>query len=106
MRLGFEWDAAKATANRERHGVDFTEALTVFVDPWARLSDDPDHLADEHREIIVGHSDENRLLVVSFMERAGNLRIISARRATRRERERYEPESGVDRGHVWSDLAV
>jgi hypothetical protein len=60
------------------------------VDPLARISDDPDHSAEERRELFIRHSDKNRLLVASFTERAGNLRIISARRATRRECDRYE----------------
>ena len=89
MSLKFEWNVAKAAENRQRHGVSFGEALTVFMDPLARVFDDPDHSSEESREIIIGHSAKNRLLVVSFTERA-NLRIISARRASRRERERYE----------------
>jgi hypothetical protein len=89
LSLKFEWNVAKAAENRQRHGVSFGEALTVFMDPLARVFDDPDHSSEESREIIIGHSAKNRLLVVSFTERA-NLRIISARRASRRERERYE----------------
>jgi len=84
---------AKAADNRTRHGVSFGEALTVFKNPLARIFDDPDHSAEEPREIIIGHSGGNRLLVVSFTERADKLRIISARCATRRERESYEEGS-------------
>ncbi len=62
----------------------------MFEDPLARTVDDPDHSVEERRESIIGHSDQNRLLVISFTERAGRVRIISARRATRRERESYE----------------
>ena len=62
----------------------------MFEDPLARTVDDPDHSVEEPRESIIGHSDQNRLPVISFTERAGRVRIISARRATRREREGYE----------------
>ena len=66
----------------------------VFADPLARIFDDPDHSADESREIIVGHSMEQRLLIISFTERGGRVRIISARTATRRERHDYEQGIG------------
>jgi hypothetical protein len=66
------------------------EALTVFADSLARILDDPDHSIEEKREIIVGHLGRQRLLLVSFIERTPKVRIISARRATRRERQDYE----------------
>lgn len=87
---GFEWRASKAEANFGKHGVRFEEALTVFADPLARIFDDPDHSVDESREIIVGHSTRHRLLIVSFTQRGRAVRIISARRATRREGNGYE----------------
>lgn len=90
MATSFEWDAQKATVNERKHGVSFTEAATVFGDPLAAIFDDPDHSVDEQREIIIGHSDSERLLVVSFAERAGAIRVISARRASPRERRDYE----------------
>ncbi len=91
MALRFEWDRDKAASNLEKHDVSFDEASTVFDDPLARIFDDEDHSLDERREIIVGHSILNRLLVVSFVERAEDvIRIISARTATRRERKDYE----------------
>jgi uncharacterized DUF497 family protein len=90
MSVDFEWDPAKAEANVKKHRVAFEEALSVFADPLARIFDDPDHSADEAREIVVGHSTKQRLLLVSFTERAGKVRIISARRATRHERQDYE----------------
>ena len=68
----------------------FGEALTVFADPLARIFDDPDHAVDEHREMIIGHSARSRLMVVCFSEREGAVRVSSARRATKREREDYE----------------
>lgn len=90
MDLEFEWDRQKAEENRKSHRVSFEEAVTVFRDPLARIFDDPEHSQDERREIIVGHSDKQRLLLVSFVERPRRVRIISARRATRRERHDYE----------------
>ena len=92
MATEFEWDAQKAAENLRNHGVAFDEALTVFADPLASIFDDPDHSDEEHRELIVGHSAEQRLLVVSFTERE-RVRIISARQATARERKNYEENS-------------
>jgi hypothetical protein len=90
ISLEFEWDEDKAEANRKKHGVSFEEAASVFADPLAAIFDDEAHSTEEQREIIVGHSDKNRLLLVCFTERAGAIRIISARRATNRERKDYE----------------
>jgi len=90
MGFEFEWDAEKAEANRARHGIDFAEALTVFRDPLARIFDDEDHSGEERREIVIGHSVKRRLLVACFTVRAGRIRIISARKATRLERKDYE----------------
>jgi uncharacterized DUF497 family protein len=86
----FEWDPRKAARNLKKHGTSFAEALTVFADPQARIFDDPDHSADERREIIVGYSRRPRLLVVGFTERSGRVRIITARRASRAETTRHE----------------
>ena len=86
----FEWDRAKARENLKKHGVAFDEALTVFADPLARIFDDPDHSENEQRELIVGHSAQQRLLVVSFTDRQPRTRIISAREATVHERRDYE----------------
>jgi uncharacterized DUF497 family protein len=86
----FEWDPAKAAANLANHGVTFEEALTVFMDPLARIYEDPDHSEAERREIIVGHSIDRRLLLVSFVERGEMVRLISARPATKKERRDYE----------------
>ena len=90
--MDFEWDRRKAKYNRRKHRVTFEEAHTVFSDPLARIFDDPDHSAAEERELIIGHSDRGRLLVVSLTEHAGRIRIISARTATKRERTEYEEE--------------
>jgi uncharacterized DUF497 family protein len=82
----FEWDPAKAVANLAKHGVTFEEALTVFMDPVARIHSDPDHSEAEAREIIVGHSIHQRL---SFVDRGEKVRLISTRVATKRERRDY-----------------
>ena len=79
-----------ARLNFEKHGVSLEEALTVFSDTLAQVFDDPQHSIEERRELIVGHSTAQRLLVVSFVGRSEAVRIISARHATRREREAYE----------------
>jgi uncharacterized protein len=89
MGLEFEWDASRAKLNYIKHGVRFDDAIAVFRDPLAKLFDDPDHSDGEERTILVGHS-ANRLLVVSSTERRSRIRLISARRATPREREDYE----------------
>jgi uncharacterized DUF497 family protein len=86
----FEWDPAKAVANIERHGVSFEEAVTVFQDPLAKVHADPDHSESEPREILIGHSAQHRLLLVAFAGRQGKIRLISARKVTRRERRDYE----------------
>lgn len=89
--MEFEWDESKAATNFKKHGVSFEEAKTVFDNPLAVIFDDQTHSSiNEQREIIIGHSRQNRLLLVSFTERSNNIRIISARLATRREREDYE----------------
>ncbi|HEY9658064.1 MAG TPA: BrnT family toxin [Allocoleopsis sp.] len=90
--MEFEWDQdqSKAASNLKKHGVSFEEAKTVFDNPLAVIFDDEAHSVDEQREIIIGHSRQNRLLLVAFTERFGKVRIISARLATRQEREDYE----------------
>jgi hypothetical protein len=90
MSLEFEWDPSKARENARKHGIGFEEALAVFADPLARIFDDPEHSDEEPREIIVGYSSKQRLLLVAFTERTPRVRIISARRATRRERQNHE----------------
>jgi uncharacterized DUF497 family protein len=88
--IRFTWNAAKAAANRRKHGMAFEEALTVFGDPLARIHDDPEHSEGERREIIIGRSTKGRLILVSFIERHGSIRVISARQASRLERKDYE----------------
>jgi len=86
----FEWDPVKAASNAQRHRVTFDEASTVFGDPLALLMPDPDHSFGEQRYVLLGMSNEGRLLVVAFAERPPRTRLISARRATAQERRRYE----------------
>jgi uncharacterized protein len=90
MSLHFEWDPKKAAANLAKHGVSFEEGLTVFSDPLARIFDDEEHSIEEEREIIIGHSTKHRLLLVCFTARGASIRILSTRKATRRERQDYE----------------
>ncbi len=93
MGYQFEWDPKKAAGNLKKHGVTMVEACTVFDDPLAVLKPDPDHSVSEMRYILLGTSARERLLVVAFAERPPRTRLISARRATRRERRQYEEES-------------
>ncbi len=90
MALTFEWDKRKAASNLKKHGVSFEEAASVFGDPLSLTIADPDPSDDELRSIIVGQSYRGRTLVVAHTERGNNIRLISARLATGRERETYE----------------
>ncbi|HVT02873.1 MAG TPA: BrnT family toxin [Thermoanaerobaculia bacterium] len=92
MNSRFEWNVEKARANTQKHGVRFEEAETVFDDPLARIGDDPDHSAQERRELIFGQSSAGRFLLISFTQRDNTVRIISARRADKDERKRYEED--------------
>ena len=90
MALLFEWDERKAKRNLSKHGVSFDEASTVFGDTSSVTIDDPLHSAREYRCVTLGHSLKGRLLVVVHTNRNERIRIISARPATRRERDTYE----------------
>ncbi len=89
----FEWDPKKAESNARKHGVTFDEASTVFGDPIGLLMPDPDHALNEERYLVLGMSNQQRLLVVAFAERPPRTRLISARRAKPRELRRYEKKS-------------
>jgi len=91
--MKFEWDAAKARRNERKHGVSFQEAATVLGDPLALTYPDPDHSTREQRFITVGMARSGRVLLVAHTDRGENIRIISARPTTRREREHYEETS-------------
>ena len=86
----FEWDEKKAAENLKRHGVSFAEASTVFADPLSRTIPDPLHSEEEERFIILGESASRHTLVVAHTHGEENIRIISARKATPRERKDYE----------------
>jgi uncharacterized DUF497 family protein len=88
--MDFEWDDVKAESNERKHGVAFTEAMTVFADPLSVTGFDPRHADDEDRFLTMGTSIDGRHLVVSHTDRFDVIRIISAREATRRERKDYE----------------
>ena len=88
--MEFEWDEEKAAANLAKHEVSFDESQTVFDDPLYVDFYDPDHSFDEHRYIIIGESQQRRLLIVSYTERDERVRLISAREVTGSERETYE----------------
>ena len=91
--MKFDWNKSKALANLKKHLVSFEEASTVFSNPLAQISSDELHSTGEYREVIIGHSKQNRLLFVSFAERADQIRIISARLATKEERKEYERDA-------------
>lgn len=88
--MAFEWDTNKAATNLAKHDVSFDEAKTVFDDPLYIDFYDPDHSDDEHRYIMIGVSEQDRLLLIAYTERDDVIRLISAREATRTERKAYE----------------
>jgi hypothetical protein len=91
MSLQFTWDVDKANSNIRKHRVSFEEASTVFFDPLACIFDDEDHSQIEQREIIIGYSQFDHLLIISFNElEEDHIRIISARRATKKEQKNHE----------------
>lgn len=87
--MQFQWDDDKAQGNLAKHGVSFTEAQSCFHDAEQIAFYDPEHSEDEDRELLIGHSDQARLLIVSYTVRAQVIRLISARKATRREAKIY-----------------
>ena len=88
--MKFEWDPHKAEVNLRKHRVSFAEAVTAMLDEFSKTASDPDHSAEERRFITFGLSARGRLLVVFTTERGNSMRIISARTATKLEREIYE----------------
>lgn len=90
--IDFEWDINKERKNRSKHdGIDFTEASSVFGDPFELTVPDPDHSEGEYRYISMGRSNQGRVLVVSYTEVDQNkIRIISARKAEAHEKRQYE----------------
>jgi uncharacterized protein len=90
--MSFEWDEEKASSNIAKHNVSFDEATSVFDDPLFLTFADPEHSIQEQRFVIMGESARGRLLVVSYTDRAGTTRLISARLVTRKERKAYESD--------------
>ena len=89
--VSFCWDQTKNRSNLKKHGVSFEEAQSCFYDPMHILIDDPDHSDEEERMVLIGMSQDSKLLVVVHAEVVENeIRIISARKATRKERKFYE----------------
>ena len=88
--MRFEWDPEKARRNVAKHGIAFEEAATAFGDPLSLTILDPDHSEEEDRFILLGQTYTGRLVVIMHTDRGENIRIISARLATRRERKAYE----------------
>jgi uncharacterized protein len=94
--IKFEWDPEKNKSNRREHGLDFSEAETVFLDEYARLIPDPKHSDEEDRFIMLGFSSKARLLTVCHCYRQNDeiIRIISARKADRTESQQYNRFKG------------
>ena len=88
--MRFEWDNNKAESNFRKHGVTFEEAVTVFADPYLLFTEDSKNSEGEEREWAIGEAENGSMIVVVFTMRGEKLRIISARKATKRERRRYE----------------
>ena len=88
--MDLEWDPRKAAANFRKHGISFHEAGSVLSDTLSTTFPDPEHSIDERRNVTIGTSANGRILVVVHTDRAGTVRLISARRATSRERRFYE----------------
>lgn len=89
--IRFEWDPRKAASNEKKHGISFEEAQTVFYDENGRLIDDPDHSDEEDRFILLGASSQSHVLIVCHCYRESDevIRIISARKATKKEQKFY-----------------
>ena len=88
--MKIEWDPEKAKSNLKKHGISFEEAATTLSDPMAATGADPDHSITEERYVTFGVSGKGRLVVVSHTEKHETIRIISARKASKGEKELYE----------------
>ena len=91
--MSFQWDPSKAQTNLWKHRISFEEAVTIFGDPHLMFTVDPEHSYGEEREWAIGETDKGSILVVVFTMREDEIRIISARPATKQEINRYE--SGI-----------
>lgn len=92
--ITFDWDISKAKANQKKHSITFEEARSIFYDEFAIQFYDEDNSALEDRFILLGNSDQSKVLIVCHCEREEGqiIRIISARKATKNERKFYEGE--------------
>lgn len=88
--MEFEWDNNKAITNLQKHGVSFAEAATVFGDPLSITFPDPDHSINESRFVTIGLSTSGKIIILSHTDRGDRIRIISARKTTRKEQKFYE----------------
>ncbi len=90
--MKFDWDPAKNASNLKKHAVAFEEAITAFDDPFALIAPDPKHSkGQEVREWLIGESDKGVMVIIFTVRQPGNVhRIISARKANRKERKIYE----------------
>ncbi len=88
--MEFEWDENKAESNFLKHDITFEEAVTVFADPYLLFTEDSKHSQQEEREWAIGEAENGSLIVIIFTMRDDKIRIISARKATKTERKRYE----------------
>ena len=90
MKLTFEWDEVKATANSKKHKITFDEGKTIFNDPFLLTFPDSENSENEERYINIGLSAKGRVLILIHPERQGKIRIVSCRKATAGERRYYE----------------
>jgi uncharacterized protein len=88
--MQFEWDENKAESNWLKHNITFEEAVTVFADPYLLFTEDSQHSEQEERQWAMGEAENGLMLVIVFTMRGEQIRIISARKATKTERKRYE----------------
>jgi len=88
--MRFAWDQKKASNNLTKHGISFDEAATVFGDPLSNTYPDPQHSMEEQRFIIIGVSEQGRIILVAHTDDGETVRLISAREATSGERKYYE----------------
>ncbi len=94
--MKFEWDGRKAEQNTLKHGISFEVAVFAFDAPYALILDGEKHSTAEHRQWLIGDSGEKVLVIVfTICLPRGNARIVSARRANRRERRLYEESKGI-----------
>jgi uncharacterized protein len=88
--MRFEWDDNKAESNFLKHGIQFEDAVTVFADPYLLFTEDSSHSQGKEREWAMGEAEDGSIVVVVFTMRGERIRIISARKATKKECQRYE----------------